>query len=192
MRKASKDIKGFYEWDFTDIVAELPDRGKLIEIGSYVGKSAVAWAEAFEKAGKDYTIHCVEVFVGIGNTGRASVMNEELKTFLDSLMCTAEEQEQQFIENTKGWNITYEKSHFTEDFKLAEMYEEHTVLWYDANHSEQSVTTAINYWQDKVQTMIIDCYDTVHPETMTAIDTSGLNFKLFEFNKGTKGIALFG
>ena len=119
-------------------------------------------------------------------------MNEELKTFLDSLMCTAEEQEQQFIENTKGWNITYEKSHFTEDFELAEMYEEYTVLWYDANHSEQSVTTAINYWQDKVQTMIIDCYDTVHPETMTAIDASGLDFKLFEFNKGTKGIAVFG
>ena len=55
-----------------------------------------------------------------------------------------------------------------------------------------SVTTAINYWQDKVQTMVIDCYDTVHPETMTAIDASGLDFKLFEFNKGTKGIAVFG
>lgn len=192
MRKSSEEIPGFYQWDFTDIVAELPDNGKLIEIGSYVGKSAVAWAEAFEKAGKDYTIHCVEVFVGIGNTGRASVMNEELKTFLDSLMCTAEEQEQQFIENTKGWNITYEKSHFTEDFELAEMYEEYTVLWYDANHSQQAVTTAIDYWKDKVQTMVIDCYDSVHPETTAAIDKSGLDFRLFEYNKGTKGIAVFG
>ena len=192
MRKSSEEIPGFYQWDFTDIVAELPDKGKLIEIGSYVGKSAVAWAEAFEKAGKDYTIHCIEVFVGIGNTGRTSVMNEELKTFLDSLMCTAEEQEQQFIENTKGWNITYEKSHFTEDFELAEMYEEYTVLWYDANHSQQAVTTAIEYWKDKVQTMVIDCYDSVHPETTAAIDKSGLDFRLFEYNKGTKGIAVFG
>lgn len=193
MRKASKDINGFYEWDFTDIVKTLPQKFtspiKLIEVGSYVGKSAVAWAEAFEEAGKEYSIHCVEVFVGISDKGRASVMTPELEAFLNTLVCTAEQQEERFQQNTKGWDITYEKTHFTEDFELADDY---TVLWYDANHSEQSVTTAINYWQDKVQTMVIDCYDTVHPETMTAIDASGLDFKLFEFNKGTKGIAVFG
>lgn len=197
MRKASKDINGFYQWDFTYIVNTLSHKFtepvRMIEIGSYIGKSAVAWAEAFEQAGKEYSIHCVEAFTGIGTKGRASVMTPELEAFLNTLVCTAEEQEERFKENTKGWDkITYEKNIFNKDFELAEMYEEYTVLWYDANHSEQAVTTAIDYWKDKVQTMVIDCYDSVHPETTAAIDKSGLDFRLFEYNKGTKGIAVFG
>ena len=105
MKKASSEIEGFYQWNFTDIVNDLPESGKMIEIGSYVGKSAVAWAEAFEQAGKEYTIHCVDTFQGITDKGRTTVMNEELKKFLDSLMCTGEEQEQRFIDNTKGWDL---------------------------------------------------------------------------------------
>mgnify|MGYP003127558791 FL=1 len=197
MRKSSEEIPGFYQWDFKDMVNTLPQKFpepiNMIEIGSYVGKSAVAWAEAFEQAGKDYSIYCIEAFTGIGTAGRASVMTPELEAFLDTLVCTAEEQEQRFIDNTKGWdNIRYEKNVFTADWEMVDMFEEYNVLWYDANHSEQSVTTAINYWKDKVHTMVIDCYDSIHPETMAAIDKSGLDFRLFEYNKGTKGIAVFG
>ena len=70
MRKSSEEIPGFYQWDFKDIVNTLPQKFpepiNMIEIGSYVGKSAVAWAEAFEQAGKDYSIYCIEAFTGIG------------------------------------------------------------------------------------------------------------------------------
>jgi hypothetical protein len=103
-------------------------------------------------------------------------------------MCTGEEQEQRFIENTKGWdNITYEKSYFTDEWRPKEDYD---VLWYDANHFEESVTEAINFWENRVDTMIIDCYDDVHPGTVAAIDKSNMPFKLFEYQLGTKGIAL--
>ena len=199
MLKNSEEITGFYQWDFTEIVETLPHKfkspGKLIEIGSYVGKSAVAWAEAFEASGKDYRIHCVEAFTGIGTAGRASVMTPELEAFLNTLVCTAEQQEERFVRNTTGWdNITYEKSFFHKDWEGVDAgnINNYDVLWYDANHSEESVATAINFWKDKVDTMVIDCYDSVHPETVAAIDKSGLDFRLFEFNKGTKGIAVFG
>ena len=50
MRRLSKDIQSFYPntWPFDEIVAELPDKGNLIEIGPYLGKSTVTWAECFE------------------------------------------------------------------------------------------------------------------------------------------------
>ena len=58
MMVSSKDI-----WspsghaNFELFASKLPEQGTLLEIGSCVGKSTVAWAEAFEKQNKKWHIH---------------------------------------------------------------------------------------------------------------------------------------
>jgi len=194
MKKSSEDILGFYRWTFDDIVEKLPDQGTFLEIGSYKGKSAVAWAEAFERAGKNYTIHCIDLFYGITNQSREPNTTKQQHDWLDQFSCTAEEQLEAFIENTEGWdNITYEKAFFSSDpEKFTNPFPDGvTVLWYDGFHSEPAVTECLNYWKDKSEYMIIDCYDSVHLGTQEAIDNYNKEYELFEYTLGTKGIALF-
>ena len=117
-----------------------------------------------------------------------------MHAYLDTFRCTAEEQEEAFKENIKGWdNITYEKGFFSEDpEKFTNPFPDGvTVLWYDGFHSEVAVTECLNYWKDKSDYMIIDCYDTQHLGTMEAIDKYNKEYELFEYTRGTKGIALF-
>ena len=80
MRRLSKDIQSFYpfDWPFEEIVAELPDKGNLIEVGPYLGKSTVTWAECFERAGKEWNIHTIDLFIGISKIGRPDNPSEEL------------------------------------------------------------------------------------------------------------------
>jgi len=101
MRRLSEDIQSFYpmKWPFETIVNLLPDKGKLLEIGPYLGKSTVTWAEEFEKAGKDWTIHTMDLFQGVTKIGRPDNPSEELTKHLDSLLISEELHEQTFKEN---------------------------------------------------------------------------------------------
>lgn len=45
-----------------DLCIELPDSGILVEVGSFLGKSAVEFAENFNKLNKDYKILCIDSF----------------------------------------------------------------------------------------------------------------------------------
>ena len=171
MRRLSKDIQSFYpfDWPFEEIVAELPDKGNLIEVGPYLGKSTVTWAECFERAGKEWNIHTVDLFIGISKIGRPDNPSEELTKHLDSLLISEELHEQTFKENIQGWNnITYEKGFFNKDYQLHG--KEYNVLWYDGLHDYDHVIEALRFWEDKVQHMIVDCYDDIHPGTKKAVN----------------------
>ena len=170
MRRLSSDIQSFYPqpWPFEEIVEELPDKGNLIEIGPYLGKSTVTWAECFEKAGKDWNIHTIDLFIGISKIGRPDNPSEELTKHLDSLLISEELHEQTFKKNIEGWdNITYEKAYFNEDYQPQQDY---NVLWYDGLHDYEHVKEALEFWGEKVDEMIIDCYDEIHPGTVKAVD----------------------
>ena len=171
MRRLSEDIQSFYpmKWPFEEIVKKLPDEGKLLEIGPYLGKSTVTWAEEFEKAGKNWTIHTIDLFMGVTKIGRPDNASAELTKHLDSLLISEEEHLPTFLENIQGWeNITYEKNFFTEDYDTGgEIY---NVVWYDGLHDYDHVIEALRFWEDKVQHMIVDCYDDIHPGTKKAVN----------------------
>jgi len=44
------------------IASRLPTSGVLVELGSLFGRSASAWADAFERMNKKYTIYCVDTY----------------------------------------------------------------------------------------------------------------------------------
>tara|TARA_B100000073_G_scaffold169232_1_gene140000 strand:+ start:207 stop:776 length:570 start_codon:yes stop_codon:yes gene_type:complete len=169
MRRLSKDIQSFYPhtWPFDEIVAELPDKGNLIEIGPYLGKSTVTWAECFERHGKEWNIHTIDLFIGISKEGRPDNIPEDLEKHLDSLLISEELHEETFKNNIQGWdNITYEKGYFTRSYQPDKEYD---VLWYDGLHDYDHVKEALTFWEDKVEHMIVDCYDELHPGTKRAV-----------------------
>lgn len=184
MRRLSEDIQSFYpmKWPFETIVNLLPDKGKLLEIGPYLGKSTVTWAEEFEKAGKDWTIHTMDLFQGVTKIGRPDNPSEELTKHLDSLLISEEDHLPTFLDNIQGWeNITYEKEFFTEDYVPKDIY---NVVWYDGLHDREHVSEFLRWarWQylkrnktlsgyEKTQ-IIVDCYDDIHPGTVNACDNA--------------------
>jgi len=160
-------IKSFWpnEWPFEQIVSQLPDKGNLIEIGTYLGKSAIAWADEFNKADKDWNIHTIDSFSGIPNVW--SEDNPDIE-FFKSLVISGEEQLKQFKENIEGKdNITWEKIFWTPDYKTNEWYD---VLFYDGLHDYEHCKEALDYWVDRVNCLVIDDYDMAHEGTMKAVD----------------------
>tara|TARA_B100001105_G_C22312012_1_gene408566 strand:+ start:482 stop:1009 length:528 start_codon:yes stop_codon:yes gene_type:complete len=120
MGKASRYIEGpqFPEPD----VSNFSNTGTLLEIGTFLGKSAVVWAEAFEKAGKDWNIVTV-----------------------DNYSISGDEQEKQVKENLEGWNnITTRKETWPSwltDIKP-------TAVFYDGNHEYEYVQCCLDIYKD--------------------------------------------
>jgi len=187
---SSSEVKSFWplEWPFSDIIeSELPDSGKLLEIGPYLGKSTISWAEQFATAGYIYNIHTVDAFRGIQGAKGADFKDVDVE-FLESRSISEEDHLETFKENVKGWsNITWEKAVFDENYTPPSGFESPTVVWYDALHTYEAVTKCINWCNDKsIEHIIIDCYDDMHPGTKQAVDESSLSKTLYQV--GGKGI----
>ena len=89
--------------NFELFASKLPEQGTLLEIGSCVGKSTVAWAEAFEKQNKKWHIHTIDLFWGIDTYIPSAEWFKLYKasgTEIRSL--TGEEMLNEFKENIKG------------------------------------------------------------------------------------------
>lgn len=175
----SSEIQSFrpHPWSFEQISSYLPSTGKVLEIGAYLGKSAVSWAEAFASAGHTYDIHTVDAFGGIkGNVDSGNCDNDE---FLQSLSISEEDHLETFQQNINGWsNITWEKNVFDENYTPPDGFEDPTVIFYDAFHSYEAVTSFINWCEGKSSIIIIDDYDI--EGTKRAVDESTQLQKVYE------------
>ena len=79
--KDYNDIRSMSEkWDFREFVEMLPNNGFLLEIGSFLGKSAVCWAKTFKEQEKIWDIHTVDVFEGIIDPRKMSDMHFDSAT----------------------------------------------------------------------------------------------------------------
>jgi hypothetical protein len=60
------DVPGYLSQGSIEVIEslcdQLPDSGVLVEVGSFLGKSAVEFAKNFDKQNKDYTILCIDSF----------------------------------------------------------------------------------------------------------------------------------
>ena len=154
-----KNIPSFWphDWPFKQIVQQLPDRGNLIEIGPYLGKSTVTWAHEFTKAGKEWNIHTIDAFEGIKKAWPG----------MEHLQITEEEHLEKFKSNISGWdNITWEKTRWTPNYKG---FREYDVLFYDGLHDYESVNKVLEHYIN-VECIVVDDYDMEHEGTMQAVD----------------------
>ena len=159
MQNHIKNIPSFWphDWPFNDIVKRLPDTGKLLEIGPYLGKSTTTWAQEFKKANKDWDIHTIDAFEGIRKAWPG----------MEHLQITEEEHLEQFKSNISGWdNITWEKTRWTPEYKG---FREYDVLFYDGLHDYESVNKVLEHYIN-VECIVVDDYDIQHEGTMQAVD----------------------
>ena len=159
MENLIRNIPSFWphDWPFNDIVKRLPDTGKLLEIGPYLGKSTTTWAQEFKKANKDWNIHTIDAFEGIKKAWPG----------MEHLQITEEEHLEQFKSNISGWdNITWEKTRWTPEYKG---FREYDVLFYDGLHDYESVNKVLEHYIN-VECIVVDDYDIQHEGTMQAVD----------------------
>lgn len=145
----SKDISSFYPGDYEEHFKafikqlnhplnqaahqqKLPATGTLVEIGPYLGKSTVAWAETLP----GYKIHCIDLFMGINKGKFAGIIKEDehLKTFVKNI--AGREQ------------ITYEKAFFYPHYIPPEEFAKPTILYFDG--MPEHLEMAKEYWTGKV------------------------------------------
>ena len=159
MTNIIKNIPSFWphDWPFNDIVKRLPDTGRLLEIGPYLGKSTATWAQEFQQNGKDWQIHTIDAFEGIRKAWPG----------MEHLQITEEEHLEKFKSNISGWdNITWEKTRWTPDYKG---FREYDVLFYDGLHDYESVNKVLEHYIN-VECIVVDDYDKQHEGTMQAVD----------------------
>ena len=156
----------------------MPNNGTLLEIGPYLGKSTISWAEQFASAGYMYDIHTVDAFRGI--QGDLNVESHDVDTeFLRSRSISEEDHLETFRQNVDGWsNITWEKNIFDENYVPPDGFEDPTVIFYDALHSYEPVTKFLDWCSSKSSMVIIDDYDI--PGTKQSVDESTHMRKIYE------------
>ena len=157
------------EWDFREIVKDLPRQGNLLEIGSFLGASAVAFAKEFKSAKKQWNIHCVDMFRGMAALGPTPEIREYMKKF------TMDEELhlKLFKQNIEKWdNITWEKIWLGTELEI-EDYEppiEATALFYDGDHKYQPLIRFLESHCRNIPYLFIADYDLKFTGTVKAVD----------------------
>ena len=119
-RKSSSGIHGV-QFPVPD-VSNFSDTGTLLEIGTFLGRSAVVWAEAFENAGKDWNIVTV-----------------------DNNSIFGDEQEKKVKENLEGWNNITTRNETWQPW-LTDINP--TAVFYDGNHEYEHVRCCLDIYKD--------------------------------------------
>ena len=157
-----KNIEGFFLGDDYEVLKKVSQfhEGEftVLEIGSHCGQSAVAWASLGAK------VHCV-----------------------DCWDCPWDEEDyySEFLKNIEGYDITHEKIPYREIMET-EMFDgkNYDVVFYDACHSYTNTYNMIEYWKNKVKTLVLD--DMVIPEVAKAVRDNNINIIHKELNIRTK------
>lgn len=156
-------------WDFQQIVKDLPKQGNLLEIGSFLGASAVAFAQNFKDAKKQWNIHCVDMFRGMDAFGPT----KEIREYMARFAMGGERHLELFKKNIQGWdNITWEKTWLGKELEYEDWEPpfEVTALFYDGDHSYPTVSRFLKAHCDNIPYLFISDYDSDYKGTMKAVD----------------------
>lgn len=157
------------DWDFNEFVSMLPKEGNLLEIGSFLGRSAICWAETFESHNKDWNIHTVDMFRGIEVK---KTLDDEMDWYMKNFVISEEEHLEEFKKNIDGWdNITWEKEWIGTTIEVADYNPpvEPTALFYDADHRYIVLNKVLERFKE-VPFMFIDDYGKDFKGTIRSVD----------------------
>lgn len=172
------------------VVSLLPESCKLLEVGSYQGKSAVIWAETFKLQNKEAKIHCIDSFSGnpCSPVLKAKLMEkgktkEEAEDFIlrhevkwwgfdPDTACSEDVHMQNFIANTERYGITWTKTHVK---PLEYIWDggSYDCIFYDADHSYVACYDSLKLWRQHLNAGGIMCvhdYDAQWQGTVDAVN----------------------
>ena len=169
MRKSSQDINGLPQpVAMYNDVQNWPDEGLLLEIGTLHGKSAVSFAEAFEKYNKTWNIHTIDFYKGSKWTANVGMTEEEYISWRkeNGIHTSGEEQRRIVLENLEGWdNIKAENANFFPGYVINI---QPTALFYDGNHDYEPCKQALDKFKDLDLLYVDDYCNRQFPGTVQA------------------------
>lgn len=214
-------IKGFFSAEdvlsVIDIVDLLPDTVDILEIGSYQGRSTVAWAEACIAANKEYSIHCIDNHDLTTGQGRKNIV--ALVEYYKSILAKNDvshdifklfdvekfpilvnyfenniEGEINFFKNTAGYNVSFEETTFTtSSFEWDSKGKMFDCIFYDANHSYEYTFAAAKYWGQFLKPggyMCFHDYSAFHPGVVDSLDDYYGKENIIKFYKNSSVVAI--
>lgn len=176
----SGDVPGYLtEADIDAIeqlVNKLPSTGTIVEVGTFLGKSAVEWANNTAKQTKDFKIICIDSF-----TSPVEILQDLLRA-ADFDVPESDNHFQMFRHYTKDHsNIVALEAFFNEDF---EFDHEIDLLFEDSDHTQKTLSHALPFWWSRIkQGGILSGHDYQMRDVKTAVDTfaviNNLKLKIF-------------
>lgn len=126
-----------------ELAKKLPNSGTFVEIGAFLGKSAVEWAKNFKDFNKDYAIISIDSF------NSPIEILKELLIEADFDLPPGNSQLEWFKHYTKNFkNIRPLEVFFNKDYvfdiSLAGVFE-------DSDHSQAALVHALPYWWSRIQ-----------------------------------------
>ena len=164
----------------TELVKKLPLSGTIVEIGTFLGKSAVEWAKSAQQLSKNYKIICIDSF---------NSPIEILQELLNEEEFTVPEENNQlemFKHYTGGFlNIQPLEAFFNKDFEFAQPVD---LVFEDSDHSQKALSYALPFWWGHVKPGgILSGHDYWGQEVKTAVDTFAIvnGLKVNTFNNSS-------
>ena len=174
------DVPGYLSEEdmqaITELVSMLPQNGLLVEIGTFLGKSAVEWAKNIQQQSKDYKIICIDSF---------NSPIEILRDLLQEAEFTIPEADSQltmFKHYTKEFSSVQPlEAFFDKDFEFNQTID---LVFEDSDHSQRALNYALPFWWQRIRPGgILSGHDYWGREIKTAVDTfavlNGLTVKTF-------------
>lgn len=158
------------------LVKKLPNNGIIVEVGTFLGKSAVEWASNTKKQNKNYKIICIDSF-----TSPIEILQDLLVT-ADFVVPDSDSHIEMFRHYTKHCsNIVPLEAFFNEDFEFNQQVD---LLFEDSDHTQRTLNHALPFWWSRIKEGgILSGHDYSLRTVKTAVDTfavlNNLEVKLF-------------
>jgi len=143
------DIDGWFDWEklYRKLLIEMPNNGIAIEVGSWMGSSAIFFAECIKASGKKIQFYCVDIWVDsfehdafINTINKAKSLNTNL---FELFMSNVTKYECNNIINPLKGNSNFAVKNF-ENNSI-------DMVFIDADHSYDAVKNDINLWWNKLK-----------------------------------------
>jgi diadenosine tetraphosphate (Ap4A) HIT family hydrolase len=144
-----------------DIVNRLPQNNTIVEIGSFLGRSATEWANSVKKQNKNAVIYCIDYFQMPADLIKQRMIEAGMQ--IDHSIENCKTQLDMFKLFTQEYNnINIIQSKF--DSKFVCDFEKITCVFDDSDHTEKTLGTVFDFWWPKIENGGILCghdYDIV-------------------------------
>jgi GT2 family glycosyltransferase/predicted O-methyltransferase YrrM len=147
--KKKDDIEGWFDWEnlYRDFCIKIPNNGIAIEVGSWMGSSAIFFAECIKESGKNIKFYCVDIWDdSFDHPAFDSAKNiaKKINTNLIGL----------FEMNVKKYNCDKIINAIKGDSNYSvDKFEDNSIdlVFIDADHSYEAVKNDITLWWNKLK-----------------------------------------
>ena len=161
------DVPGYLSAEDLDAIEYIsnlvPGSGILVEVGSFLGKSAVEWSKNFSRLYKDYTIICIDSF-----NSPVGVLNRLLQEADFVAPTGVSNNLEMFKHYTKNYkNIFPVTGFFDEKFLFPTMVD---VVFEDSDYTMKHLTHSLPFWWKHINKGGIFVGHNYGGEVQTAVD----------------------